>query len=44
MNHNNYDKQWKDTLEIIQENLSPQIFNTWFSGVKYISFSNNELF
>jgi len=43
MNHNNYDKQWKNTLEIIQENLSPQIFNTWFSGVKYISFSNNEL-
>src|SRR6056297_1074737 len=43
MSHYQLNNQWEDVLKIIQENLSPQIFNTWFSGVKYISFSNNEL-
>ncbi len=43
MSYNQLNNQWEDVLKIIQENLSPQIFNTWFSGVKYIDFKNNEL-
>src|SRR6056297_3592335 len=43
MSHYQLNNQWEDVLKTIQENLSPQIFNTWFSGVKYIDFKNNEL-
>jgi chromosomal replication initiator protein len=43
MSYNQLNNKWEDILKIIQENSSPQIFNTWFSGIKYISFSDNEL-
>jgi len=38
-----FNNKWEEILKIIQENLSPQIFNTWFSGVKYINLKDNEL-
>jgi chromosomal replication initiator protein len=43
MNNNQLNNKWEDILKTIQENSSPQIFNTWFSGLSYISFKNNEL-
>jgi len=36
-------KKWEDALQIIQKKLSPQIYNTWFSQVKFVDFKNNEL-
>ncbi|MFA7204465.1 MAG: DnaA N-terminal domain-containing protein, partial [Candidatus Caldatribacteriota bacterium] len=38
-----FNNKWEDILKIIKENLSPQLFNTWFAGVKYIDFKDNEL-
>jgi chromosomal replication initiator protein len=43
MSSKRLNNKWENILKSIQENLSPQIFNTWFSGVKYIDFKNNEL-
>jgi chromosomal replication initiator protein len=43
MGYNQLNNKWEDILKVIQEYSSPQIFNTWFSGIKYISFRNNEL-
>jgi len=43
MSYYQLNKQWEDTLKIIQENLSPQMYNSWFSRVKYVDFKNNEL-
>ncbi|MDD2352450.1 MAG: chromosomal replication initiator protein DnaA [Atribacterota bacterium] len=43
MSYNKINNKWEDILKIIQENLTPQLFNTWFSGVKYIDFKDNEL-
>jgi len=42
MGHNQLNNKWEDVFKTIQESLSPQIFNTWFSGIKYINFKNNE--
>ena len=43
MSSNPYNNKWEDILKIIQENLTPQLFNTWFSGVKYIDLKDKEL-
>ncbi len=44
MSYYQLNKKWDHALQLIQEKLSPQMFNTWFSQVKYIDFKNNELF
>src|SRR5690554_1050663 len=43
MSSNPFNNKWEDILKIIQENLSPQLFNTWFAGVKYVDLKDNEL-
>jgi len=43
MDYTQLNKKWEDVLQIIKERISPQVFNTWFSGVNYIDFKNNEL-
>ncbi len=44
MNYYQFNKKWDDVLNIIRERLSPQMYNTWFSQIKYIDFKNNELY
>jgi chromosomal replication initiator protein len=43
MSYYQLNKEWENVLKIIQEKLSPQMYNTWFSQIKYIDFKNNEL-
>jgi len=34
---------WNKILEIIKEELSPQVYNSWFSQTKVVKFEDNEL-
>ena len=34
---------WNKILEIIKEELSPQVYNSWFSQTKVVKFEGNEL-
>ncbi len=43
MSYQKLNSNWEDILKIIRENLTPQIFNTWFSEVKYLNYKDNEL-
>ncbi|MBP8717571.1 MAG: chromosomal replication initiator protein DnaA [Candidatus Caldatribacteriota bacterium] len=43
MSYYQLNQEWENVLKIIQEKLSPQIYNTWFSQIQYIDFKNNEL-
>ena len=43
MSYYQLNKKWVHALQLIQEKISPQMFNTWFSQVTYIDFKNNEL-
>ncbi|HNR65379.1 MAG TPA: chromosomal replication initiator protein DnaA [Atribacterota bacterium] len=43
MDYNQLNKKWEDALQIIKERISVQVYNTWFSEVKYIDFKNNQL-
>ena len=44
MDDNQLNKKWEAVLQIIKENIGPQMYNTWFSQTKYLNFKNNELF
>ena len=44
MDYNQLNKKWENSLQIIKENIGPQMYNTWFSQTKYLDFKNNELF
>lgn len=35
--------QWKQCLEIIRNNVSEQLYNTWFEPIKCLSFQNKTL-
>ena len=43
INISQYEKKWEDVLQVVKRKTSPQIYFTWFFGVKYIDFRNNEL-
>ena len=43
MNYQQLNKKWEETLYIIQQRMGLQIYNTWFSRIKFIDFKNNEL-
>ncbi len=43
MSYSKLNNKWDEILKIMQENLTPQIYNTWFSGLKFVEFKNNEL-
>jgi len=43
MSYYQLNKKWEDTLQIIQNKISPQMYNTWFSRVKFFDFKNNEI-
>ena len=43
MSYYQLNQKWELVLQKIQEKLSPQIFNTWFSRIQYVDFKNNEL-
>lgn len=43
INVSQYEKKWEDVLRIVRRRISPQIYFTWFFGVKYIDFKDNEL-
>ncbi|MDD3657048.1 MAG: chromosomal replication initiator protein DnaA [Atribacterota bacterium] len=44
MNYYQFNKRWEDVLQVIRERLGPQMYNTWFSQIKYVDFKNNELY
>lgn len=43
INISQYEKKWEDVLQVVKRKTNPQIYFTWFFGVKYIDFRNNEL-